>query len=191
MSLSLSPSHSVEVFIVDTPRAANVALGVPPADAESTHVLCRHADESTPDFTCRVLRRIERIQRTRRVRSLWYVVGVEAVRRRPPVPPLQALLPLLEGGSSLTIVGPGSHQSTVFEWIDSLVQRRTNVDVRAQFYTDGAETRALVDPLRTTHVRTTGQRPAALPSLARTGPWFPLEPGAAVQPSEGAERHAS
>src|SRR5262245_55578388 len=51
---SLNASRSVEVFVVDTPRAANVALGVARADAESTHVLCRHRDESTPDFTRRV-----------------------------------------------------------------------------------------------------------------------------------------
>jgi hypothetical protein len=150
--VSLANAHrSVEVFVVDTPRAANVALGAARADAESTHVLCRHVDESTPDFTRRVLRRIDRIQRSRRVRSLWYVVGSEAARARRPLPLLQSLLPLLEGGSSLTVVGPGSHQSAVFEWIDSLLHRRSNVTVRAQLYADGAE--------------------APRPGL----PWFPLD----------------
>jgi hypothetical protein len=161
VGVSLSnASRSVEVFVVDTPRAANVALGVARADAESTHVLCRHQDESTPDFTRRVLRRIDRIQRSRRVRSLWYVVGSEAARRRCPLPLLQSLLPLLESGSSLTVVGPGSHQSAVFEWIDSIMHRRTNVTVRAQLYADAAEA-----PLRSPE-----------PFVPRV-PWFPLDGG--------------
>jgi hypothetical protein len=155
-------NRSVEVFVVDTPRAANVALGVARADAESTHVLCRHADESTPDFTRRVMRRIDRIQRSRRVRSLWYVVGPEALRGRSPLPLLQSLLPLLEGGSSLTVVGPGSHQSAVFEWIDSIMHRRANVTVRAQLYSDTAEPAPSLKP------------------LAPGVPWLPLDAGGAL-----------
>lgn len=168
--VSLSNDHrSVEVFVVDTPRAANVALGVVRANAESTHVLCRHADESTPDFARRVLRRIERIQQTRRVRSLWYVVGSEAARGRCTLPLLQSLLPLLEGGSSLTVVGPGSHQSAVFQWIDSIMHRRENVTVRAQLYADSAETPRL--PAR---ARARAAHDAA-PRSASFRPWFPLD----------------
>lgn len=177
---SANAHRSVEVFVVDTPRAANVALGAARADAESTHVLCRHPDESTPDFTRRVLRRIDRIQRSRRVRSLWYVVGSEAARARRPLPLLQSLLPLLENGSSLTVVGPGSHQSAVFEWIDSILHRRANVTVRAQLYADGAE--APRHPARARVHSTQGaasQRSAPATTLepfVPRLPWFPLEP---------------
>lgn len=157
---------------MDTPRAANVALGVARADAESTHVLCRHPDESTTDFTKRVQRRIERIQRTRRVRSLWYVVGPEAVRVRCSLPLLQSLLPLLESGASLTVVGPGSHQGAVFEWIDSLIQHRENVTVRAQLYAD-----APTVPLRGARARAhaaAGSRAASSP-LPQLPAWFPID----------------
>lgn len=174
-------NRSVEVFVVDTPRAANVALGVARADAESTHVLCRHQDESTPDFTRRVLRRIDRIQRSRRVRSLWYVVGSEAARARNALPLLQSLLPLLESGSSLTVVGPGSHQSAVFEWIESILHRRANVTVRAQLYADSAEAprhpaRARVHSTQVT--APPSQRATSAPSLepfVPRVPWFPLD----------------
>lgn len=164
--------------MVDTPRAANVALGVVRADAESTHVLCRHDDESTPDFTRRVLRRIQRIQRSRRVRALWYVVGSEAASGRCSVPLLQALLPLLESGSSLTVVGPGSHQSAVFEWIDSIIQRRANVTVRAQLYADSAEL-PLRAPAQAAHpmhaVTPRSVPPATLDPLAVPSSWFPVD----------------
>ncbi|HTV21404.1 MAG TPA: hypothetical protein VMG12_22105 [Polyangiaceae bacterium] len=179
MSLS-NTQRSVEVFVVDTPRAANVALGVARADAESTHVLCRHADESTPDFTRRVLRRIERIQQSRRVRSLWYVVGSEAARGRCSVPLLQSLLPLLEGGSSLTVVGPGSHQSAVFQWIDSIMHRRENVTVRAQLYADSAET-PLRLPARARHATHD-----VAPRSAPFRPWIARDGGARA----AAERRA-
>lgn len=183
--MSLANAHrSVEVFVVDTPRAANVALGAARADAESTHVLCRHEDESTPDFTRRVLRRIDRIQRSRRVRSLWYVVGSEAARARRPLPLLQSLLPLLESGSSLTVVGPGSHQGAVFEWIDAILRRRSNVTVRAQLYADSAEaaprhsTRARVHAAQHSHgAAPSSQRsmPAASEPFVPRLPRFPLD----------------
>ena len=135
--LSVCSNRSVDVVVVDTARAAGVALGAPRTDAESTHVLCRHVDETTPDFTRRVLRRIERIQRTLRVRSLWYVGGEEAAEGRSPVPVLQALLPRLDSGGCLTVLGPAQLQSAVFEWIDALVEGRpANVTVRAQLYAD-------------------------------------------------------
>jgi len=180
--VSLVNAHrSVEVFVVDTPRAANVALGAARADAESTHVLCRHVDESTPDFARRVLRRIDRIQRSRRVRSLWYVVGSEAARARRPLPLLQSLLPLLESGSSLTVVGPGSHQAAVFEWIDSILRRRSNVTVRAQLYADSAEAPRHAPPARAHSAQ--GAAPASQRATSATPlepfvprlPWFPLD----------------
>jgi hypothetical protein len=180
--VSLANAHrSVEVFVVDTPRAANVALGAARADAESTHVLCRHLDESTPDFTRRVLRRIDRIQRSRRVRSLWYVVGSEAARARCSLPLLQSLLPMLESGSSLTVVGPGSHQSAVFEWIDSILRRQSNVTVRAQLSADSAEAAPAVS--RETLSRETLSRETLMPRL----PWFPLDAGARHAGSPGTQ----
>jgi hypothetical protein len=177
VSLANAHHRSVEVFVVDTPRAANVALGVARADAESTHVLCRHPDESTPDFTRRVLRRIDRIQRSRRVRSLWYVVGSDGARARCSLPLLQSLLPMLESGSSLTVVGPGSHQSAVFEWIDSILRRRSNVTVRAQLYADSAE--AAPAPALEAH-------PLEGLSVPRL-PWFPPGAGARHTGSPGTQ----
>ena len=95
------------VYVVDAPSVAGVALGAPRTDAESTHVLCRHEDEATPDFVHRVLRRIARIQRDRHIGSLCYVVGPEAARDGS-APPLHSLMQGLRSGTSLTVVGPGS-----------------------------------------------------------------------------------
>ncbi len=136
---SICCKRSVDVVVVDTARAAGVALGASRTDAESTHLLCRHVDETTSDFTSRVLRRIERIQRTRRVGSLWYVGGTEAAHGRSPVPLLQALLPRLEGGARLTVLGPSHCEGAVFEWLGALLERSpSSVTVRAQLYVDGA-----------------------------------------------------
>jgi hypothetical protein len=157
VSLPQSSNRLVEVFIVDTPSAAGVALGAVRTDAESTHVLCRHGDESTPDFMRRVLRRLERIQRTRRVRSLWYVVGSLAVRTPGVARLLKALVPLLESGACLTVVGPCSAQGTIFEWIDSLMDSTLgDVSVRAQLYADEAEAAVLRSAAR--HAKAVGTR---------------------------------
>jgi hypothetical protein len=127
------------VYVVDAPRAAGVALGTARAGAESTHVLCRHADETTPDFMRRVLARMARLQRHRRVRALWYVVGSDAAARRS-APLLASLSKLLSAGASLTVVGPGSHQSALFGWIETVMQGgRHDVVVRAQLYTEAAD----------------------------------------------------
>jgi len=139
--VSQSDQHerTADVYVVDAPRAAGVALGAARAGAESTHVLCRHADESTPDFMRRVLARMTRLQRHRRVRALWYVVGSDAAARRS-APLLASLSTLLSEGASLTVVGPGSHQSALFGWIESVMQAgRHDVVVRAQLYTEAAE----------------------------------------------------
>jgi hypothetical protein len=108
-------------------------------------VLCRHADESAADFQTRVVDRIERIRTCRRIRALWYVAGSESVPNaaaagvsksgRCALPLLDTLLPMLETGASLTVVGPGTHQGEVFAWLDSLIpQQRSRVTVRAQLY---------------------------------------------------------
>jgi len=145
-----APSRSVEVFIVDARGVAAHALGSHRPDAEATHVLCRHADESTTAFQQRVLERTERIRACRRIRGLWYVVGGEMLNdgssrasgnggsapgKTPVLPLLDALVGMLESGASLTVVGPGTHQGAVFAWLDALVpQHRSRVNVRAQLY---------------------------------------------------------
>lgn len=117
-------NRSVEVFIVDSPRAAAAALGARCPGAESTHVLCRHEDEATCDFSTRVLRRMARIQKSHGIRALWYVVGSDGSEAWRSLPLLSALLEMLSSGSSLTVVGPGTHQTAVFDWLDSLLHRR-------------------------------------------------------------------
>jgi hypothetical protein len=169
--LPLSANRSAEVFIVDTPSAAGHALAAARTDAESTHVLCRHADESTPDFTRRVLRRLERIQRGRRVRSLWYVVGAEAAGAAGSALLLAALRPWLESGACLTVVGPGSSQHALFDWIDGIMDSTLNdVSVRAQLYADDAE---IAVPRRSPNRAESSPAPAAfVAALARTRwPW--------------------
>lgn len=146
MSKLPAPTRSVEVFIVDAPGAAAEALRAHRPTAESTHVLCRHADESAGDFQKRVLDRTERIRACRRIRALWYVAGTDSVKRHgepasecvaasTTLPLLETLVPMLETGASLTVVGPGTHQGAVFAWLDSLLpQHRSRVSVRAQLY---------------------------------------------------------
>jgi hypothetical protein len=165
--------RAVDIFVVDTPRALGAALGVPSADAESTHVLCRHTDETTPDFSTRVLRRIQRIQQTRRVRALCYVVGTDSGTSRPGHV-LAALLPVLDEGSSLTVVGPRSRQSTVFACVDSAMQRgRDDLTVRAQLYAEP-------EPASTRAVRPPPSAPApvamARSVAARHDGWLPRDP---------------
>jgi hypothetical protein len=126
--------RSVEIFVMDTPEAA-LALGAHRPTAESTHILCRHVDEPPLEFTTRVLRRIDRIQKSRHIRSLWYLLGSEAIETLGSMPLLQSLFGMLTSGSSLTVVGPGSHQETVLEWLDSLVhRRRAGVTLQARLY---------------------------------------------------------
>ena len=78
---------------------------------------------------------MERIGKCRRIRSLWYVVGSEETERPCALPLLSTLLSMLDSGASLTVVGPGTHQDAVFEWLDSLIPlHRSRVTVRAQLY---------------------------------------------------------
>jgi hypothetical protein len=174
VSLSLSTNRSVEAFIVATPSAAGVALGALRTDAESTHVLCRHVDEAVPDFAERVLRRLKRIQRGRRLRSLWYVVGSEDVFPRSPAPLLRALVPSLERGAKLTLVGPSSAQRRIFEWIDALLDATLGeIEIVAQLYADGDEATVLRSAAR----RMNAPPALPLPPAAR-GP-FPFLAGEA------------
>jgi hypothetical protein len=162
----------VDVLVVDTPRAFGTTLGAPSADAECTHVLCRHMDETTREFSTRVLRRIQRIQQTRRVRTLCYVIGAESGTARPGRV-LAALLPLLDEGSSLTVAGPRSHQSAVFACIDSAMQRgRDDLTLRAELYADPEQ--ALP---RSSRPHPSAPAPVAMArSLARHDCWSLREP---------------
>ena len=137
----LGPSNrSVEVFIVDSPRAAAAALGARCPGAESTHVLCRHEDEATSEFSTRVLRRMGRIQKSHGIRALWYVVGSDGTEAWRSLPLLSSLLEMLSSGSSLTVVGPGTHQATVFDCLDSLINRRNpDVTVGVKLYPHAGE----------------------------------------------------
>jgi hypothetical protein len=156
-------NRSVEVFIVDSPRAATAALGARRPGAESTHVLCRHEDEATPEFAMRVLRRMSRIQKSHGIRALWYVVGSDGSEAWRSLPLLSSLLEMLSAGSSLTVVGPGTHQATVFDWLDSLMNRRNpEVTVGVRLYPHAGETpRPVADSF-------VGWRKEGSPSVARS-----------------------
>jgi hypothetical protein len=166
----------VDVFVVDAPRVASVALGAARADAESTHVLCRHLEETSADFMRRTQRRIERIARTCCIRSLCYVIGPEAACGRSAVPLLVELMSLLAAGANLTVAGPESHRGVVFEWLDALRQRRVNVSVRARLYDDGREGSVFAHRMRTAGGEPAEHTPAAGPyaGVARAG-WFPKD----------------
>ncbi len=131
--------RSVEVFVVDTCEAA-LALGAHRPTAESTHILCRQMDEPPLEFTTRVLRRTDRIQKSRHIRALWYLLGSDTIETLGSMPLLQSLFGMLTSGSSLTVVGPGSHQDTVLGWLDSLVhRRRAGVTVQARLFGGAAQ----------------------------------------------------
>jgi hypothetical protein len=182
-----SLARKVDVFVVDAPRVACVALRAARADAESTHVLCRHLDETSSSFMHRVQRRILRISGTCCIRSLCYVVGPEAACGRSAVPLLEQLMPLLGAGASLTVAGPGSHRGIVFEWIKTLQRRSTHVAVRARLYDDGHEVsvfgRRRVVASREPAEHVTASRPHA--AVARAGGWFPKELGTGYLPDAG------
>jgi hypothetical protein len=174
--------RAVDVFVVDTPQNLGATFGVPSSDAESTHVLCRHTDETTPDFSRRVLRRIQRIQQTRRVRALCYVVGAGASTMSRSEQVLPALVPLLEEGSSLTVVGPSSHQSEVFECIDAAMQfSRDDLTVRAQFYPE-PEPRAPRSSRRPNVPASVASARNRALSPGRHDGWFPTDAGLGFSP---------
>lgn len=166
------PSASVDVILLDSPHAVGLAFGAPQADAESTHLLCRHRDEAAPDFVERVARRVERIRKTRPVRSIWLVVGAGGSGRCLPAQLLSALSPALESGASLTLVGPRSDQHAVFACVDSVLRRRGNVSVSAQLYNDDAERapRSARNAARTSPALRLGAQRFALDSSLLPGP---------------------
>jgi hypothetical protein len=146
---------TVDVFVVDTARPSGFSFRSHRATAESTHVLCRLQHESSGQFFDRVLRRIQRITQSGKVGALWYIVGNDiesndgmrndgmrndrmrndGLGERCSMPLLHSLLGLLESGSTLTVVGPGTHQRAVFEWLEALLGRnRKEVTVRARLY---------------------------------------------------------
>lgn len=178
MSHTVHSQRSVDVVVVDTPRAAGVALGTPRTDAESTHVLCRHADETPREFGARVRRRLERIRLTRCVRSLWYVVGTDVTTGGSALPLLGTLLPLLDTEATLTVVGPGSQQSLLFEGIESVLQRRPDdLTVRAELYSDTerALPRSALRPSRSA-TSSASVAPRAGHHGRHSG-WFPVDAG--------------
>jgi len=191
---SVHSQRSVDVFIVDTPSAAGVALGAPRTGAESTHVLCRHADETPRQFGERVQRRIERIRMTRCVRSLWYVVGADVTTSNGALPLLGTILPLLDADATLTVVGPGSRQSTLFEGIDSVLRDQPcDLTVRAELYADGER------PLprgagRASRGHASGAPPssrAGAPQASRLGGWFPVDTGPSHHAPDSVRVYAS
>jgi hypothetical protein len=189
-----SLARQVDVFVVDAPRVASVALGAARADAESTYVFCRHLDETSGDFMQRVQRRILRIAGTCCIRSLCYVIGPEAACGRSAVPLLGQLMPLLSAGASLTVAGPGSHRAIVFDWIDALQRRRTQVAVHARLYNEGREVSVFARPVRSMASREPAEHPRALlppAAVARSGGWFPKELAAGYPPPDMGWPHGS
>jgi len=180
VSHPLHSHRSVDVFVVDTPSAAGVAFGAPRTDAESTHVLCRHADEAPREFSERVLRRIERIRLTRGVRALWYVVGADVGTSSSALPLLGRLLPLLDAEATLTVVGPGSLQSLLFAGIDSVLQRgQHDLTVRAELYADGERSQARSAPRASRgHANGLPSSSGRAAAASRLGGWFPVEASA-------------
>jgi hypothetical protein len=171
-----------------------LVLGTPRADAESTHVLCRHLDEKDPDFMRRVQRRIERIARAHRIHSLCYVAGTQAARSRSTMPLLGSLLTLLEAGSSLTLVGPSSDEPSVCEWMDTLAARCTrDVALRAELYTRGAERAVLARCSRAASrqpLSPSAAPPRAGLQTAAPGRWFPRDVQAPFTTPDTGRPHA-
>jgi hypothetical protein len=131
-----------EVFIVDGAAAAALALGAHRPSEDSTYVLCRAAGELPVEFRLRVLRRTRSILAHRCIESLWYVVGAKSLEPSDSVHLLEALLPLLESGSRLTLASPRSCGGVVFGWVDALLgQRSADVNMGVRFYPDVSELR--------------------------------------------------
>jgi hypothetical protein len=113
-------NRSVDVFVVDSPRAATAALQAQRPGAESTHLLCRHATETSQDFTARVLRRMARICKSSSIGALWYVVGPETLESRGSILLVNRLLAMLGADSNLHLVSPESREGAGFEWLSTL-----------------------------------------------------------------------
>src|SRR4051812_37522316 len=123
-----------EVFVVDSSPAAALALAAHRPREESTYVLCRNAMERAPEFSQRVLKRARQIRMRSSIDSLWYVLGSQPLEPFGSIRLLEALLPLLERGSRLTLATPRSCGSVVFGWVDSLLgQRGDDVNMGVRF----------------------------------------------------------
>src|SRR4051812_35693267 len=101
-----SAKPGTEVFIVDSPSAAALALGAHRPSEESTYVLCRADNEKTTDFAVRVLKRARQIRIHQCIESLWYVIGARTFDASSSARLLQELLPMLERGSRITLATP-------------------------------------------------------------------------------------
>ena len=141
-----------EVFVVDSSPAAALALAAHRPSEESTYVLCRAAIERGPEFSQRVLKRARQIRVRRSIDSLWYVLGSQLLEPSGSIRLLEALLPLLERGSRITLATPRSCGSLVFGWVDSLLgQRGDDVNMGIRFYPDISELRRGVAPSAQRH----------------------------------------
>lgn len=133
-----APKLSTGIFVVDTSSpAAGLALGGYRPTEEATYVLCRTPSERRSEFADRVLRRVHRIVAQRSLGSLWYVVGSGGFDGAQLL--LQALVPLLDDGGSLTVAGPRSQSASILRSIEALLRQRAgSIDVRARFHPDAA-----------------------------------------------------
>lgn len=128
-----------EVFIVDGSPAAALAVAAHRPSQESTYVLSRAAHERNADFKQRVLKRAERIRARERIGSLWFVVGSASIDAASSIQLLEELLPLLDGGSSVTLAAPRRHGRALFGWIDELMGKGgPDVSMGVRFYADAA-----------------------------------------------------
>lgn len=127
-----------EVFIVDGSPAAALAVAAHRPSQESTYVLSRAAHERTADFKARVLKRAARIRAREPIGSLWYVVGSASSDAASSIQLLEELLPLLDGGSSVTLAAPRRHGRALFGWIDELRGKGSDVSMGVRFYPEAA-----------------------------------------------------
>jgi hypothetical protein len=126
-----------ELFIVDGSPAAALAVGAHRPSQESTYVLSRAAHERSSEFKERVLKRAARIQARECIGSLWYIVGSPSPERGGTLQLLEELLPLLDGGTSVTLAAPRRHGPLVLGWIDELLGKGgADVSVSVRFYAD-------------------------------------------------------
>lgn len=128
-----------EVFIVDGSPAAALAVAGHRPSQESTYVLSRAAHERSADFKQRVLKRAARIQARERIGFLWYVVGSASFDSPSSMELLEELLPLLDGGSNVTLSAPRRHGRVLFTWVDELLGKSgADVAVGVRLYADVA-----------------------------------------------------
>jgi hypothetical protein len=156
-----APKLSTGIVVVDTSPAAAFTLGGYRPAEEATYVLCRMPNERRSEFANRVLRRVHRIVGQRSLASLWYVAGARGFDAAGAQRLLQALVPFLDEGGSLTVAGPRSQSATVLGWVDALLRQRADgIDVHARFYPDAAELERRPSAVRGVELLPPGPRPA-------------------------------